>query len=257
MTSMTDTATPATDDRFRIASHIEIISELRNVMALESLLKFHYGNDGDSVVTRLLDIDVEQNVLIVDACPTATMTDKLLMASNLSVSTEVRQITIRFDSGQPRATLFEGRSAIKIPIPENIVRIQRRDAYRIGTPPVEIVNCRFTHPSVPRREILLRVVDLSVEGMALLADPGLWSAKSGTLIRDCRIDLPATGVVSCNARIVRVLEKEIAGKNRLLIGCEFQKLTGSAETLLQKYILELERERMARLHGLTVTPAYS
>ena len=93
--------------------------------------------------------------------------------------------------------------------------------------------------------------------MRIVGDPGQWKAQAGKFIEDCRIDLPNAGVVFCSAEIVRVMRDEQAGKSRLLIGCEFVQPTGSAGTLLQKYILELERQRLTRMHGSALTPAYS
>jgi c-di-GMP-binding flagellar brake protein YcgR len=76
------------------------------------------------------------------------------------------------------------------------------------------------------------------------------AVEQGSVIKDCRIDLPGAGVVNCDAQIVRVFETPHAGKQRLWIGCQFLRLPGSAGTLLQRYILQLERARLARSRGL-------
>ena len=245
------------EERFRINSPVEILSALRDAMTQNSLLTLGIGAQNETTITALLDVDAAEKRLVLDACAKPEMTAKVMSAYALTVETEVRRIRIRFDSGRATATTHKGRPALSIPLPAHMLRIQRRDAYRIDTPPNEIVNCRFVPPVTPRRELILRVANLSVQGMRIIGDPEQWQADSGKIIKDCRIDLPDAGVVFCSAKVVRVIEAEQAGKRKLLIGCQFDQPTGSAGTLLQKYILELERKRLARVHGGALTPAYS
>lgn len=245
------TLTPSDDERFGITSPIEIASELRAALAQRSLLTLRYGMQNECALTALLEVDAAAKTLLLDTCQNPAITRKVLEANPLSLETEVHRIRIRFDCGRATMTMHDGRPALQVPLPTRLVRVQRREAYRIDMPANEVVACRFLHPTVPNREVVLRVADLSVRGMGLSADVGLWHATPDTLIKDCRIDLPDVGVVHCDARVVRVLKNLLAGKYRLVIGCQFVQLTGNGGTLLQKYILELERERLARARGMS------
>jgi flagellar brake protein len=246
-------AAPADGDeesRFRITSQAEILSELRDALAQHALLTVCYGNDREHALSTLLEVDAAEKTLTLDACQNAVGRKKMLAAHTLTLETEVRRIRIRFDSGRATAATHDGQHAIKIALPTVMLRIQRREAYRIETPLTEVVNCRFPLPTPEHREVMLRVADLSVKGMGLIADSRLRSAEQGSIINECRIDLPDTGVVHCDAQIVRVYETLRSGKQRFWIGCQFVRLPGTAGTLLQRYILELERARMARARGI-------
>jgi flagellar brake protein len=238
------------DNRFSISAHAEILGELRGALAQGSLLTICYGNDRDCALSTLLEIRSAGDTLILDACQNPLDAKRVLAAPALILETEVRRIRIRFESSRATAIIYEGRPALRIDIPTRMLRIQRREAYRIDMPVTEVVNCRFAHPVLKNREVMLRVADLSVKGMGLIADSGLWAAEQGSVIKDCRIDLPGEGVVNCDAQIVRVFETPHAGKQRLWIGCQFLRLPGGAGTLLQRYILQLERARLARSRGL-------
>ena len=240
------------DSRFRISSPSEIISELRGAMEQGALLTIGYGANRECALSKLLEVDAQKKLLIVDACQDSRDLKKVLAADALTLETEVRRIRIRFASAPAVSTTFEGQPALQIPMPKSILRIQRREAYRIETPVNDVVNCRFPHPALNNREIILRVADLSVKGMGITADPGLWPAEQGTVIKDCRIDLPGIGVVYCDSLIVRVFETPNTGKHRLWIGCQFLQLPGPAGTLLQRYILELERARLSRSRGMKI-----
>ena len=238
------------DNQFRIGSPTEIASELRGAMAQRALLSIRYRNGRDCTLTTVLDVDSAAGTVTLDACQNPLDRNKVLAAHALTLETEVHRIRIRFNSGRAAPVDFEGQPAMQIALPESLVRIQRREAYRIDTPVNEAVNCRFPHPDLKHREIVLRVADLSVKGMGIAADLGLWPAEEGSVIKDCRIDLPETGVVNCDALVVRVFEPPRGSKHRLWVGCQFLQLPGNAGTLLQRYILRLERARLARSRGI-------
>lgn len=241
------------DARFGITSPIEIAAELRAAMAQRSLVTLRYGTDNEcapTTLSALLDVDPEANTVVLDACQNPVIARQVLAAPVLVLEMEVRRIRVRFVSTRARAITYDGQPAMQIDFPSQISRIQRREAYRIDMPANEVVACRFLHPTLPNREIVLRVADLSVRGMGLSADEGLWHAEPNSTIKSCRIDLPGVGVVNCDARVVRVIKNLLAGKFRLVIGCQFVQLDGKSGTLLQKYILQLERARLARSRGV-------
>lgn len=258
MNAMTDSLlTRDEDHRFRISSPIEIVSELRAALGEGALLTLTFGPGNDGALSKLLQVDAATNTLILDACQNRHDNAKVVAASVIHVETMVRRIRVRFESRGAAPVDFEGRPALRLSLPDSIQRIQRREAYRIDTPANEVVNCRFAHPVLAHREVALRVADISVRGMGLTADYGLWPTPVGEVIKACRIDLPDTGVVHCDAEIVRVFECPGGGKHRLWIGCQFIQIAGTATTLLQRYILQLERARIARARGTSATPAYS
>jgi len=238
------------DERFKITAAAEILGELRAAQDQRALITIGFGAEREHALSALLHIDTAAKALILDDCQNSLDHKKVLGAHALVLETAVRRIRVRFNSGPATPVTFEGRPALRIAMPEHMLRIQRREAYRIDTPATEIVSCRFPHPTLGDREMILRVADLSVKGMGITADAGLWSAKTGMVIKDCRIDLPGTGVVNCDSLIVRVFDTPHTGKQRLWVGCKFLKLPGPASTLLQRYILQLERARLARSRGI-------
>ncbi len=238
------------ESRYRTTSQAEILGELRGVVAQGSLLTIRYGSDDECALSKLLHLDATRKTLILDVCQNALDAKRVLAAHALTIETEVSRIRIRFESGRATPVTHEGLPAMQIGVPASLLRIQRREAYRIDTPVNEIVNCRFPHPVLKNRELVLRVADLSVKGMGITAACGQWAAEQGSVIKECRIDLPGTGVVNCDSLIVRVFEPPHIGKQRLWIGCQFLRLPGGAGTLLQRYILDLERARLARARGI-------
>jgi flagellar brake protein len=226
MNSVTEPVVWNDDSQFRITAPGEILGELRGALAQRSLLTVRYGNERECTLTTVLEVDSAAKTLLLDVCQNPLDHKKVLAAHTLTLETEVRRIRIRFESGHALPVTHEGRPAMQIALPASMVRIQRREAYRIDTPVNEVVNCRFAHPALEHREVVLRVADLSVKGMGIAADPGLWPAQQGSVIKDCRIDLPDTGVVNCDSLIVRVFEPQHGGKHRLWIGCQFLRLPG-------------------------------
>ena len=69
---------------------------------------------------------------------------------------------------------------------------------------------------------------------------------------NCRIELPEVGTVTGTAIVRSVFETVTrSGSKSQRAGCEFVKLPGPMLTLIQRYIIKVERERKARESGMT------
>jgi hypothetical protein len=69
---------------------------------------------------------------------------------------------------------------------------------------------------------------------------------------NCRIELPEVGFVTATVKIRSVFEITLRSGARIKrAGCEFVKLPGPMSTLVQRYIIKVERERKARESGMS------
>jgi c-di-GMP-binding flagellar brake protein YcgR len=129
-------------------------------------------------------------------------------------------------------------------MPDSVVRLQRREYYRVVTPLVRPLVCDTPDPADARRTLPLRVLDLSAGGMALLVPQEKAPFAIGDTLEGCSLELPEAGRVIFNAS-VRSLALH-ARPSGTRIGCSFLRLPGHAHKMIQRLILGLERERQAR-----------
>jgi c-di-GMP-binding flagellar brake protein YcgR len=134
-----------------------------------------------------------------------------------------------------------------------LLRLQRREFYRLTTPIARPLKCRMPLPLVGGDEHLheATVFDISGGGIGISAPPEDVPFATQQQVQNCRIELPEVGIVTCTVKVCSVFEITLKSGARVKrAGCEFVKLPGPMATLIQRYIIKVERERKARESGL-------
>jgi hypothetical protein len=68
---------------------------------------------------------------------------------------------------------------------------------------------------------------------------------------NCRIDLPEVGMLAARLEVRTLFELTLpSGVQVHRAGCQFVDLPGSMLTLVQRYVIKIERQRKARTTGL-------
>ncbi len=225
-------------DNFRIYSAPEIIGLMREMISRRALLTVHFNEGRESIVTVLLDVNPEFEEVVFDRGADGGSNDHLLHASKLTFVTALDHIKIQFQCARAYDTTFEGKPAFRMRIPGSILRLQRRNTYRVKLPQTHPVLCR-----VPRGggdPVKLRVLDLSVEGVALVAEHGQIDLHEGDKLKGCRIDLP-DHPLQVDLEVRNALEILDPSGLRSRYGCRFVNLPGSMAALIQRVILAIER----------------
>ncbi|MBL7650354.1 MAG: PilZ domain-containing protein, partial [Candidatus Hydrogenedentes bacterium] len=91
------------------------------------------------------------------------------------------------------------------------------------------------------------VLDISGGGLAVMVPPDGTPFEPDREFRNCRINLPEVGTIETQMRVRSVFR--ISGKNgkpMLRAGCQFVQLPDSQVSMIQRFILRVERERNTR-----------
>lgn len=231
-------------ESFRIYSRVEILALLRELVAKRSRVTVNFAGGNRFIVTSLLCANPEFEELIIDCGSDAEANRQLLRADALHFMTVLDQIRIEFTAFHAEPTIFEGLPALRVRMPDSVVRLQRREYYRVLTSLVRPLVCEAPDPAEPQATLSLRVLDLSGGGLAFHVPGDKAPFLVGELLEGCSLDLPEAGRVIFNASV-----RSIAMHARppgLRIGCAFVRLPGHAHKLIQRQILGMERERQSR-----------
>ncbi len=236
---------PAVDlDAYRIYSRPEIVMLLRELAARRSRLTVYFDRGAGFIVTCLLAVNPDFEELVIDCDSDAAANAQMVRASGLSFVTHLDRIRIQFEAPRAEPTIMDGLPALRVRLPQSMVRLQRREYFRVTTSTVRPLVCETPDPTDPRNTLALRVIDLSAGGLALLAAGDKAPFEIGATLEGCSLDLPEAGRVVFNAD-VRTISIHTRPKG-VRIGCAFQSLPGHANKLIQRQILAMERERQAR-----------
>jgi c-di-GMP-binding flagellar brake protein YcgR len=240
-----DTTAPLDEGKFRIDSRVEIVFILRALMKAGALVTAYFNHGREFVVTAVLDVDAERAHVILDSGSNRDLNERLLKKGEVNVVSSQDGVRVQFGASHVDAVSFEGRLAFRVPLPDTLIKLQRREYYRLTTPVLRPLKCEI--PSPDGQHIDMVVADISLGGVCLVGQAASISLEPDTLLEGCRIVLPDVGPITFGLSVRNAYTVTL--KNGLpsrRTGCEFLKLGAQQEAMIQRYIIKLERERRAK-----------
>lgn len=238
-------------DKYMLRTPGEVLMVLRGLRDHNSQITVFFNEGQDMLLTMLVAIG--QDHLIFDVGPDEELNRKAVAAGRHYCVALLDKVRIQFLLGDFTPVTHEGRPAFLGAFPKELLRLQRREFYRLTTPIARPLKCRMPlpQPGGGEQPYEATVFDISGGGIGITAPPDGMLFESGQQIPNCRIDLPEVGIVTCTIKVCSVFEITLKSGGRVRrAGCEFVKLPGPMATLIQRYIIKVERERKARESGL-------
>lgn len=235
---------------YEVESRREIIALLRGIHEKKQLVRMGVGPD--VCVTSILEVDPDSDSVILDCSIDRAQNQRMVKAPKVSFDTTLDKIRIIFNTETLIETQFDERPALRMDIPETLIRLQRREFYRMETPVSNPVRISVRMPAAMGAGTQsFPLADISCGGIALLDNAHLLGDETGTMLENCLIDLPEIGVVTTNLQIRNHLDITLHNnKTNRRVGCQFVNISRGNLANVQRYITKLERERNARLAGL-------
>lgn len=239
---------PDLAERCTLSAPLEIIALMREIRDRRATVTLRAAKGEKSLVSVILDVDAGEGRILFDASGEAAREAGLAGPGGMEADAAIDNIRIHFGTGPAELTSHRGHAALSSPLPAKALRIQRREEFRVETPVAEPLHCRVreTAGNSHADERIYRVYDLSTNGLALALAVGEREPEPGTLLEQCRLDLPGAGVLHAGLKVVDVREQKIRAGTRKVIGCRFVGLPGPEATVLQRYLINLQRDRRAR-----------
>ncbi len=236
---------------FEVESRREIYALLRGIGEKNQLIRMLIQGEADVCVTSILDVDETSNSVYLDCSIDQEQNKRVLASRRLSFETSLDKVRILFAAEQIEATTFEGNPAFKIAIPPSLIRLQRREYYRISTPVTNPVRVLIPLPADLGGPTTFPLADISCGGIAILDNKMILGNAIGRDYEGCRIDLPEVGQVATSLQVRNSLDLTLLNnKTNRRLGCEFVNIPRGMLAYVQRYITRLERERNARIAGL-------
>lgn len=234
---------------YEVSSSREILMLLRRIGEQCQLVRILVGNESDTCLSSILDVDPDSGKLTLEASIDSEQNQRILNAGRLFFETSLDKVRILFATDAVRPASFGGRAAFVMALPPSLIRLQRREFYRMTTPISNPVRVTIPLPvHLGSGFAVFPLADISGGGVALLDNKLQLDHQIGHSFADCRIDLPEFGPVLTGLQVRNFQDMTLLNnKTNRRIGCQFVGLSRAAEALLQRYITKLERERKVRL----------
>lgn len=237
---------------YEIGSRREIVNLLRQIGEQNQLIRMLIKGEADVCVTTVLAVDEDSGTLILDRSIDRDQNARIVASARVKCETTLDKIRIIFRVENLSDTTWRGEPALRADLPLTLIRLQRREYYRMPTPVTSPVRALIPVPMDAGGGVgVFPLHDISVGGIALLDAKLQLGAGIGRVIEGCRIELPEIGPISTSLEIRNSLDLTLLNhKTSRRLGCQFVDISRGGLAAVQRYITKLERERNAKLAGL-------
>lgn len=243
---MTTDIAQAGEEDFIVRHHLQILQILNALKDEENDLKVSFNHGEDDYVTRIIHIAADHQHLYLDMTIDEAFNQRMMASPELLIHKD-NGIRIKWKASEHCVAKLTDGYALKTEIPKELVRLQRRELFRLKTPIVNPVPCEIPVPDhedpTVKKNIQYHLADVSLGGIGLIVQDHLHpSIKVGTLFEGCKIDFPNLGQAQLNLEVKNIIPlNKDKPEEKYRVGFEFKNPSRSSEGLIQKYTFNLER----------------
>jgi len=232
------------NEEFLVHSQSSIASILRNLMRDRSTISAFLPNSDDVVATSVLHVDLDKKMVILDATKETRLNNQFSNSSNVLFDLKQNSVILQFSAKQTQPARFNGESAVYIELPERLLRLQRREFFRVASISDTNVSCVIKDAQGTHK---LEVEDLSLGGIGVLLDDELLEVKQFRVFHDCEIRIPGFASLEMDLQIRNCFEKTLgSGRKVRRLGLSYVNLSADQENLLQKYINKCQLTKLRK-----------
>jgi c-di-GMP-binding flagellar brake protein YcgR len=231
--------------RCTLSGRREILFQLRSLIRHNERVSVSFDEGRQSFLTVLIDVFEDEGYFTFDIGGSEETNRAFLKAERCVFVGLVEGIRIQFSAPQARKTTINGEEVFAVALPMSLLRLQRREAFRLQLPSSKPYICRIRRGSL--EETALPLYDISVGGIGIqVSEPLAFEAMEQ--LENCWIDLRDSGMLAVTFEVRYVMATESrTGKTLFHMGCRFLNLSPLNETLIQRFMAHIEAERRALL----------
>jgi flagellar brake protein len=232
------------ENDYLVSNPKEIVSILQTIAQRKSRVALYYNEGNSMVLTMILAAD--ENGVWIDASSNP-LDNRLIERSKriIFVSTH-NQAKVQFIAADVILGMYEDAPAFSLALPRKLLRLQRRDYYRLVTSETGALNC-IIRPVADQAHIQheVTVMDISIGGVALVCEETGVELHPGMVYEHCQIELPGLGTLEASIEVKNTFEiTDRNGNVKRRAGCVFVRPDGKTTMLLQRYVAQMQ-QRMA------------
>lgn len=238
-------AQPSIDlSQYTLTSSVEVIHHLRGIVQQGQMVTI-FSNKGKSfILSRILDLDVAKGTMVLDWGANEHSNRMFLESGRNVYVCSPAGVKTQFVTGQPRQIHYDTGPAFEVDLPQQVIKLQRREFFRIPTPIVTPVFCEFLNHAAGTLRFPL--ADISLGGVALVLSVAQAAQLQVAESYQVSIELKPFGVLLVQMEVRHLIPVQHKnGQETVRTGCRFTNMNAQRETLVQRYVANLERERRA------------
>ncbi len=231
-------------ERYLVHSRMAIVALLNELKDEHTLITVYFNAGREFIVTTLLRINPDYEELIFDSSGSSKTNDRLLASSRVIFVATLHGIKIQFPAINAEETMYRKRPALRVRLPTELMRLQRRDYYRVKVPGNLHAVCLLPGP-VKGQSIQAPLIDLGVGGVSLKLQDQDIDLHQGRVIDRCQLMLPEMDPMTVRLDVRYTLPMREIAKPHVRAGMRFANTDNNDKKLLQLLVSRLDRERLS------------
>jgi len=240
-TSNEDLENIADIEKYFLRSKGEIVQKLKLLGKSKSALTGYFNNGNDFFLTSIIDVLRDKNVLVLDINQDKKLNSKITQSEHIVFKTKHLGITAQFNTDSIQTAKFQGQQFLACAIPDDLLWVQRRNAFRAHVPMSENAVCQIKNQDGELNEF--RIIDVSGGGIALADENFTLQVEAGDEFNNVNLifndELSCTTNLTVQNTLPLNFNSPSAGQR---IGCKFNGLQADFAADLQRYINQLDSQ---------------
>lgn len=231
-------------EAYSLTGRREIIYNLRRLVERGEKMSALFGQGSHSFLTVLIDVNEDDGEFYFDWGGSETLNQLLLRYASGVLVGHPEGVRVQIPLENLWQVTFSGIPAFGAPIPGHIVRLQRREYYRLELPHINPIQIELQGPQSGIMRLPLH--DISVGGVGIRT-PGHPPFETYG-IYPFRLTLRDAATIDGRLEVRYIVNMPTTtGKEQWHLGCRFLGLNNRQEASIQRFMSLEEADRRARL----------
>lgn len=231
--------------RCTIHAATEILFLLRAIQKRNLLVNLDLPGSRQIVVTSVIAVNKADNTLILDSARGDALNHELMSGKGAEFIAQIDGVAISFATGPVTLCDYEKLPALRLALPKSLIRLQRRENFRVQLPIAHPIKCIV--PSISASDpdpITAHIVDIGGGGVAIAETGGRLGTETGRILPDCKLLLPDTTPIITSLEVCSSAQIRLHnGAFQTRLGCRFMGLPNDMAATLQRFVMAIERAR--------------
>lgn len=231
--------------RCTVNTNTEILFLLGAIQKRNLLVNLDIPGSRQIVVTSIIAVNKSDNTLILDSARGDALNHELMSGKGAEFVAQLDGVSITFSTGPVSLCEYEKMPALRVALPKSLIRLQRRDNFRVPLPIANPIKCIV--PSLSGSDpdpITAHIIDIGCGGVAIAETGGRLGTETGRILPDCKLLLPETDVVITSLEVRNSAQiRLLNGAFQTRLGCKFIDLPNDMAAMLQRFVMNIERVR--------------
>ena len=244
------TTSDTIDATFALHHRAEILAIVERMLRERALTTVEFA-DGHALVSSLLEVRRDANVMVFDVARDPEQNRRLFASQTLGFVTELDHVQVAFETGPASLIARVDGPAAVVELPSSVIRLQRRAWFRAALPVMPPIRCTVLDRN--GQATPAQAIDLSPGGAALIVDDPAARHTQAGCEHELILSLPDVGRLELDAtlRTVKPTGAADGARSRIRMGYRFDAVPARTASRIQRYVqhVEVSQLRVLRRRG--------